>query len=78
VWIQGSCRSSKQGPARACLSSYPIFIYRLKEIDGRRIADVVIEGVSMDANYRTQFDAEFTLGGVDSVRGAIRKSVSEP
>jgi hypothetical protein len=44
----------------------------------QRIADVVIEGVSLDANYRTQFDAEFKLGGVDSVRGAIRKSVSEP
>jgi len=53
-------------------------IYRLEEIDGWRITDVLIEGVSMVANYRTQFDAEFKLGGVDAVLGALRKSVSAP
>ena len=53
-------------------------IYRLEEIDGWRITDVVIEGVSMVANYRTQFDAEFKQGGVDAVLGALKKSVSAP
>ena len=53
-------------------------IYRLEEIDGWRITDVVIEGVSMVGNYRTQFDAEFKQGGVDAVLGALTKSVSAP
>lgn len=53
-------------------------IYRLEEIDGWRITDVVIEGVSMVANYRTQFDAEFKQGGADAVLGALKKSVSAP
>jgi len=53
-------------------------IYRLEEIDGWRITDVVIEGVSMVANYRTQFDAQFKQGGADAVLGALKKSVSTP
>lgn len=53
-------------------------IYRLEEIDGWRITDVVIEGVSLVANYRTQFDAEFKQGGADAVLGALKKAVSAP
>jgi len=53
-------------------------IYRLEEIDGWRITDVVIEGVSMVGNYRTQFDAEFKQGGADAVLTALKKSVSAP
>jgi phospholipid transport system substrate-binding protein len=53
-------------------------IYRLEEIDGWRITDVVIEGVSMVGNYRTQFDAEFKQGGADAVLSALKKSVSAP
>jgi phospholipid transport system substrate-binding protein len=53
-------------------------IYRLEEIDSWRITDVVIEGVSMVANYRTQFDAEFKQGGSTAVLGALKKSVSAP
>jgi len=53
-------------------------IYRLEEIDGWRITDVVIEGVSMVANYRTQFDAEFKQGGAEAVLAALKKSVSTP
>ncbi len=53
-------------------------IYRLEEIDGWRITDVVIEGVSMVANYRTQFDADFKQGGADAVLSVLKKSVSAP
>jgi phospholipid transport system substrate-binding protein len=53
-------------------------IYRLEQIDSWRITDVVIEGVSMVANYRTQFDAEFKQGGSTAVLGALKKSVSAP
>jgi phospholipid transport system substrate-binding protein len=54
-------------------------IYRLEETDGApwRITDVVIEGVSMVANYRTQFDSQFKQGGADAVITALNRSVSE-
>lgn len=53
-------------------------VYRLEETSRWHITDVVIEGVSMVANYRSQFDAEFKQGGPDSVLGALKKSVSNP
>ena len=53
-------------------------VYRLEETGGWRITDVVIEGVSMVANYRSQFDAEFRQGGPGSVLGALKKSASNP
>lgn len=53
-------------------------IYRLEEVNGWRITDVVIEGVSMVANYRTQFDGEFKQGGANAILGALKKSVSTP
>jgi len=49
--------------------------YRLEEADGWRITDVVIEGVSLIANYRTQFDAEFKKGGPTAVINALTQSV---
>ncbi len=53
-------------------------IYRLEESQGWKITDVVIEGVSMIANYRTQFDAEFKQGGADAVIKALNHSLSSP
>ena len=50
--------------------------YRMEEADGWRITDVVIEGVSLIANYRTQFDAEFKEGGVNAVMNALTRSVA--
>lgn len=54
-------------------------IYRLEETDGTpwRITDVVIEGVSMIANYRTQFDSQFKQGGADAVIASLNRSVAE-
>ena len=54
-------------------------IYRLEETDGApwRITDVVIEGVSMVANYRTQFDSQFKQGGADAVIAALNRSLAE-
>lgn len=54
-------------------------IYRLEETDGApwRITDVVIEGVSMIANYRTQFDSQFKQGGADAVIASLNRSVAE-
>ena len=51
-------------------------VYRLDESDGWRITDVVIEGVSMIANYRTQFDAEFKQGGAEAVIKALNRSLA--
>jgi phospholipid transport system substrate-binding protein len=52
-------------------------VYRLEEKGGWRITDVVIEGVSLVANYRTQFDSEFRKGGATAVLSALQRSVTE-
>ena len=53
-------------------------IYRQEESVAWRITDVVIEGVSMIASYRTQFDAQFKQGGAPAVISALKKSVAAP
>lgn len=51
--------------------------YRMEQVSGGwRIVDVVIEGVSMVANYRTQLDATFKKGGAAAVVTSLEQSVS--
>lgn len=52
--------------------------YRMEQGEGWRITDVVIEGVSLVANYRSQFDAEFKTGGANAVIDALSQSVARP
>lgn len=52
--------------------------YRMEQVDGWRIVDVVIEGVSLVANYRTQLDASFKSGGGAAVISSLEQSVSRP
>jgi phospholipid transport system substrate-binding protein len=52
--------------------------YRMEEAEGWRITDVLIEGVSLIANYRTQFDAQFKKGGSNAVINALSQSVARP
>lgn len=52
--------------------------YRLEEAESWRITDVVIEGVSLVANYRTQFDSEFKKGGPGAVVAALSQSADQP
>ncbi|MEI6337051.1 MAG: ABC transporter substrate-binding protein [Verrucomicrobiota bacterium] len=52
--------------------------YRLEDSEDWRITDVVIEGVSLIANYRTQFDAQFKKGGAAAVVDALSQSVANP
>ena len=52
-------------------------IYRMEDKGVWLITDVVIEGVSLVANYRSQFDAQFKQGGVDAVLNALHRSVDE-
>jgi phospholipid transport system substrate-binding protein len=56
-------------------SQYDV-VYRMEEADSWRITDVVIEGVSMIANYRTQFDSEFKQGGAPAVINALKRSLA--
>lgn len=60
-------------------SKYEV-VYRLEQPGGKawQITDVVIEGVSMVANYRTQFDARFQSGGAAAVIGSMEKSIATP
>jgi phospholipid transport system substrate-binding protein len=52
--------------------------YRMEETEGWRITDVVIEGVSLIANYRSQFDAQFKKGGSSAVVNALSECVAHP
>lgn len=53
-------------------------VYRMEEAEGWRITDIVIEGVSMILNYRTQFDAQFKKGGADAVIRALTQTLGKP
>lgn len=52
--------------------------YRMEQVSGWQITDVVIEGVSMIANYRSQLDAQFKRGGAPAVINSLNQSVSRP
>lgn len=52
--------------------------YRLEQEGSWKITDVVIEGVSLIANYRTQLDAKFKAGGAPAVISSLEQSVSRP
>jgi phospholipid transport system substrate-binding protein len=49
----------------------------MEDKEGWLITDVMIEGVSLVANYRSQFDSEFKQGGVNAVLQALQRSVTE-
>lgn len=52
-------------------------VYRMEEQNGAwTITDVVIEGVSLVADYRTQFDGEYKQKGAEGVLNALRRSVA--
>lgn len=53
-------------------------IYRLEQEEGWRTTDVVIEGVSMVANYRSQLDPVFKRGGAQAVLSSLEQSVARP
>lgn len=52
--------------------------YRMEPTQGWQITDVVIEGVSLVANYRGQFDAQFQRGGADAVLKSLTSAVAKP
>lgn len=58
-------------------SRYPV-IYRMEKDEGWRVTDVVIEGVSMVANYRSQLDDKFKKGGAEAVLSSLNESVARP
>lgn len=58
--------------------SHYTVIYRMEQMGGWRITDVVIEGVSLIANYRSQLDAQFKKGGANAVISSLSQSVSRP
>ena len=52
--------------------------YRVRQLpEGWRIYDVNIEGVSMVANYRAQFDPLFQKGGGAAIIAALEKNIAD-
>lgn len=52
-------------------------VYRMEEAEGWRTTDVVIEGVSLVANYRSQLDPVFKRGGAAAVIASLEKSAAK-
>lgn len=50
--------------------------YRLEAAEGWKITDIVAEGVSFIANYRSQFDAQYKKGGPAAVLKSLQQSVA--
>jgi len=55
--------------------SHYTVVYRMEQM---HITDVVIEGVSLVANYRSQLDAQYKKGGATAVISSLTQSVSRP
>jgi len=54
-------------------------IYRIGQAgDSWRIYDVIIEGVSMIANWRSQLDPIFQKGGASAVIASLEKNLAQP
>jgi len=51
--------------------------YRLEQTEGWKITDILAEGVSLIANYRSQFNAAFASGGPEAVLRALENSVNK-
>jgi phospholipid transport system substrate-binding protein len=52
--------------------------YRLRQRDGEwKIVDFIIEGVSLVANFRSQFQELMSQGGPDHLLSALRKKTAE-
>lgn len=51
-------------------------VYRMEESEAWRTTDVVIEGVSMVANYRSQLDPVYKRGGVAAVLSSLEQSAA--
>lgn len=51
-------------------------VYRLEEAEGWRTTDVVIEGVSLVANYRSQLDPVYKRSGVEGVLRSLEQSAA--
>ncbi|MGC1480321.1 MAG: ABC transporter substrate-binding protein [Chthoniobacterales bacterium] len=53
-----------------------VVTYRMERAEGWKITDILIEGVSLIANYRTQLDAESKRGGAAAVIASLDKAVN--
>lgn len=58
--------------------SHYMVTYRMEKEGGWKVTDVVIEGVSLIANYRTQLDSQFKKGGASAVLSSLAQSASQP
>jgi phospholipid transport system substrate-binding protein len=64
--------------AIACAGKNYSVSYRVRQQpEGWRIYDVNVEGVSMVANYRAQFDPLFQKGGAAAIIAAIEKNIAD-
>lgn len=51
-------------------------VYRMENLGEWLVTDILVEGVSLVANYRAQFDELFKKGGAPAVLGSLKQSVA--
>jgi phospholipid transport system substrate-binding protein len=77
--------NTSPSPGRAEISTTSLYrgnrydvVYRMEDQSGNwTISDVVIEGVSLVANYRSQLDETFAQQGAAGVLKSLQRSVSD-
>jgi phospholipid transport system substrate-binding protein len=77
--------STSPSPGRVEISTSSLYrgsrydvVYRMEDQSGKwTISDVVIEGVSLVANYRTQFEETFAQEGAAGVIKSLQRSVAD-
>ena len=77
-------KGSPQGPDKIEIPTSMIYngsrysiVYRMENRGKWLITDILVEGVSLIANYRAQFNELFKRGGVNAVMDSLKKSVTD-
>lgn len=77
-------KGSSQGPDKIEIPTSMLYkgsrysiVYRMENRGKWLITDILVEGVSLIANYRAQFNELFKRGGVNAVMDSLKKSVAD-
>lgn len=77
-------KGSSQGPDKIEMPTSMLYkgsrysiVYRMENRGKWLITDILVEGVSLIANYRAQFNELFKKGGVNAVMDSLKKSVAD-
>lgn len=74
----GASRMESRSRIQTASGQYAVF-YRLALVDGRwQVYDVIVEGVSMVSNYRSQFESVLERGSPEDLLSALERMAANP